>query len=85
MIFKNLPIDLKKYIETYIYGCCEKCHFKNYYFNLKHDIYFYEYISIFHDLWEDFYLLRDPVKYKLICNFCFDLISDDLHYIYKPN
>lgn len=80
MIFQNLPGDLKKRIQLYIYGYCDICLFKNYFFNLKHNVYFYEYISIFHDLWEDYYLLKDPIKYKLICENCFNQTSDNLYY-----
>lgn len=81
MIFKDLPSDLKKYIQLYIYGRCENCKFKNYFFNLRTNIYFYEYISIFSDLWNVYYRLQDPIKYKLLCKYCFELMNDDLHYI----
>ena len=72
MIFQDLPIEIKKYIETYLYGFCVKCHLKKYYFNLKHDVHFYEHISIFNDEWEDFFAFKNPIKYKLICDFCFE-------------
>lgn len=80
MIFENLPNDLKKHIQLYVFGHCDVCLFKNYFYNLKHNIFFYEYISIFHDLWQDLHLLKDPIKYKLICKYCFNMISKNLHY-----
>lgn len=81
MIFENLPNDLKCFIKTFIFGDCEYCHFKYYYWNLKLDITFYEYITIFSDMWEDYYICnKNPICFNKICDYCYKTFTNSLFY-----
>lgn len=84
MIFKNLPNDLKFYIKLYTFGECDHCHLINYYWNLKSNITFYEYISIFSDIWDDYYIIdKNPLHFNKICEYCYTSYEDSLHYTDK--
>lgn len=81
MIYKNLPQDLKDFIKTFIFGKCEYCNYEKYYWNLYFDITFYEYITIFSDMWDDYYICnKNPLKFKNICDYCYNIFHNTNYY-----
>ena len=81
MIYKKLPNDLKDFIKTFIFGKCEHCKFKNYYWDLHFNITFYEYVTIFSDMWDDYYVYnKNPLKFNKICNYCYNVFHNTSYY-----
>jgi hypothetical protein len=79
----ELPQEIHFKIDEYLFGTCENCFRSFYFWKLHRKVSFYEYVSIFHDLWNDYYVCSEnPIKFNKICSVCFDLYKDDLHYIY---
>lgn len=81
MIYKNLPTDLKYFVKTFIFGKCEYCHFTNYYWKLKRNIVFYEYITVYSDIWDGYYICnKNPIQFNKICEYCYKTFLDSLYY-----
>lgn len=82
MIYKKLPNDLKSFIKTFIFGKCEHCGLKHYYWQLKFNIILYEYVSIFSDIWDDYYIYdKNPLKFEKICDYCYQDFDDSSCYV----
>lgn len=81
MIFENLPIDLKFLIKSFIFSKCEYCYLIKTYWNLKSNIIFYEYITIFSDMWDDYYICnKNPICFDKICIYCYEYFTNSLYY-----
>lgn len=78
--FINLPNDIKLYIQSFIFAYCQNCSQKHFFFHLKKNIVFYEYLSIFNDLWNDYYIYdQSSITFNIICNHCYDYYHHSLY------
>lgn len=78
--FINLPNDIKLYIHSFIFAHCQNCSQKYFFFHLKKNIIFYEYLSIFNDLWNDFYIFdQNSIKFNIICINCYNYYHNYLY------
>jgi len=81
MIYKKLPNDLKEFIKTFIFDKCEHCKFINYYWDLHLNVTFYEYITIFSDIWDDCYIFKKNfIKFDKICHYCYKNFEETSFY-----
>ena len=67
-MFNHLPVELIKYIESYIFGNCDYCKKEKPYFQLRKNVFLKEYKSVFHD---DYHWYAFDY-YKLLCLDCID-------------
>lgn len=71
-------VDIKSEIRQFIFGHCEYCGLINYYWQLKRNVVFYEYVSMFHD----YYIYdQNPLKFNIMCVYCYQIHTDNYHYI----
>lgn len=76
-IIKSIPNDLIPVIKNYLYGKCNKCNKNCEFWELNKNCIIYKYYSIYED---DFYMQKNPKKYKYLCNKC-----KNLYYHCKDN
>ena len=85
----SLPIDISKYIFTFLSGYCKKCLSLTDEINLYNNCIVYKYYNIFND---NYFFPREMEEYKYLCNVCKNKFSvtkgdsvdknDNIKYIY---
>lgn len=84
--FYKLPNDIKLYIKDFIFIHCDNCSLINYFWKIKKNIIFYEYLSIFDDNFTHLCVYNQkPISFQFICLYCYEMYVNTNYYIDSIN